>query len=659
MRLMQRELAKEKVILIEFNPWQSEHPDSIIRDFFSVFEEKIRPYHASLPKLLKRYAEKLSITNKSILTEIFNSMTSWVTQDLSVKSLYDEINSDIENIEHKIVVFIDDIDRMQSDEIITTIRLIRNTASFNKIYFVVAYDREYVINALSNSDIYNSDTFLEKIFQLEINLPYYEPNYLKETFAKYLKETCEISIHEKIDNVLLNNGLYPRIRITDYVNNLRDVTRLTNSFSLNIIALEKDIDFEDLLLLEILRVKFPSVYELLKKSELKYFLLTNSYASKQQLYYTEPDKGSLTLETLPYYNQKHLSLTTDISSLNLSIKSADEAIKIVQKLFPQNISRSETSFSIVNPSKFKRYFEYSLGRYDISESEFSDARMLDQEKFNSQISNWIDSGKYKDINEKFELIKFYDDREDFEKVIRGIFWLATRYPASTKDDFNFFGFNKEKLFRKLVDKKFLIETYYKGSLNGSEELKKFIETLFENANSPYIFESTLAKEWSTLIKKYNDDFPLTNNELDSFTVKLLERYTNEISKTNKTLFRLFYICKISVVQRDPGTITTKEGEVDPRASEIMKEFALNTDFKGFIQHIIIVNIHEPDLFSLGSVIEVFGSYENFEIIFNDEFLKNPDDEFLKEFKNFYLILKESNFKTYVKFEFSHVQPKWV
>ena len=64
-------------------------------------------------------------------------------------------------IDRPVVIVIDDIDRLEKNELFEVLRLIRNTGNFANLIYVVAYDERYVVEQLSNLGIYNGRLYLE------------------------------------------------------------------------------------------------------------------------------------------------------------------------------------------------------------------------------------------------------------------------------------------------------------------------------------------------------------------------------------------------------------------------------------------------------------------------------------------------------------------
>ena len=62
-------------------------------------------------------------------------------------------------------IFIDDLDRLEGNELFEVLRLIRITANFRNVVFIVAYDRDYICNVLNESkNIKRAEEYIQKIF---------------------------------------------------------------------------------------------------------------------------------------------------------------------------------------------------------------------------------------------------------------------------------------------------------------------------------------------------------------------------------------------------------------------------------------------------------------------------------------------------------------
>ena len=236
---------KNDFIVIELDVWRCNSSDQIIETFFKLLKQKLKLFSFTINNKIKEYANSLVKESKhEFLKNIFEVFLS----NNSIEEQYENINYEIKKINKKIVVLIDDIDRLNKKEIYEVIRLIRNTANFSNVFFVVAYDRNYILNAIEEINSYQSHTFLEKIFQVEFSLPPIEKNVfeneLQNKLSKILTEKSKTSYDE-----FLKKGLafdFNKTNLTSlYISNMRDVVRFVNSFRLNYAFVKDEIYFPD------------------------------------------------------------------------------------------------------------------------------------------------------------------------------------------------------------------------------------------------------------------------------------------------------------------------------------------------------------------------------------------------------------------------------
>src|SRR5690606_16329262 len=134
-----------------------------------------------------------------------------------------------------------------NEEIVEVIRLIRNNANFYNTFFIVAYDRNYVVNALKNHNQYRQEQFLEKIFQIEITLPYFKSDILRYKLAEKLKQKFPQDFHSTIDEEVIGSPSIVPVFLNEWLGSMRDVTRLANALVLNLSKLNGEVVFNDFL----------------------------------------------------------------------------------------------------------------------------------------------------------------------------------------------------------------------------------------------------------------------------------------------------------------------------------------------------------------------------------------------------------------------------
>ncbi len=147
--LVLTQLDPDNIVYFTFNPWNFSDESSLLRDFFiklSSAVEKITGKNTG--KRMKEYAGKLSEVDLGISYEGFSinplKLLKFWSPDTSVGIIRKELDTALSSIEKKIVVVIDDIDRLDKKETKLILKLVKLTADFPKTIFVLAYDRNRV-----------------------------------------------------------------------------------------------------------------------------------------------------------------------------------------------------------------------------------------------------------------------------------------------------------------------------------------------------------------------------------------------------------------------------------------------------------------------------------------------------------------------------------
>lgn len=186
---------------------------------------------------------------------------AWLGQDQSDAPL-DTVRQDLEDrlqrLERPLVIFVDDIDRLEPDQIRLLFRQIKVNANLPNIIFVLLFQPSIVEEALRPVAGKEGREYLEKIVQAHFDLPPVSPERLFQIFGTQLGEligplaTPENGFEQRRWGNVVLGGIQPFIR------NLRDVRRILSSVEIHIPLHQGERLFEvniiDFLALEVLRV---------------------------------------------------------------------------------------------------------------------------------------------------------------------------------------------------------------------------------------------------------------------------------------------------------------------------------------------------------------------------------------------------------------------
>ncbi|WP_408049866.1 P-loop NTPase fold protein [Tenacibaculum halocynthiae] len=320
-RLKKKLILKNKdLILFDFNAWQHQDEKTIINNFFGLLSEKLSKYNQNASDSIQKYLNSLLALEDNTYSKGLKQISQTLFSDTpSINSFYLNIQKNVKDTGKQIIVFVDDLDRLNKEEINEAIRLLRNIANFNNIIFICGLDRSYLERKGELEAGY-----LDKIFNLEINLPEQNEKNFLEALVNYIKKTSnnildekkkekliETLYYNKTENTNLANRFdpthtqsifssksnFPEISIDNVINvntdnnvektslnpslffdSIRDVKKFYNKLIFNLQILEKlsNINIYDYILFHLLIFKYPWMYELFNDKIISQWLTTQN-----------------------------------------------------------------------------------------------------------------------------------------------------------------------------------------------------------------------------------------------------------------------------------------------------------------------------------------------------------------------------------------------
>ncbi|MEE1303186.1 MAG: P-loop NTPase fold protein, partial [Bacteroidales bacterium] len=415
---MKKEIEKEDFAeIVEFNPWLCNSPEQVTQDFFATLINELSPKHSTLSRDINKYAKLLNKIAKPSLS-IFGIDLDLTPGDDSLDELKENISDKLANLPKKVVILIDDTDRLEGNEIFEILRLIRNTADFKNVIYIATYDKEYVTDVLKENKIKDSSAYLEKIFQTEVHLPKVEGYKLWETLMKEIEKQLNSRIF--ISTTILNIYIKPHTEfIMRVLTNYRQVKRFARQFAvyldyLNSINLINELSPIDLFWIELLQTYDKRVYNILAKDPFKL----------------------LEINGLKLTADKKIREGKDETKEKSKWKEKTERILniiFVEEYKEQNKLLHGNDFDSKRLRLFDNYFKYftlSVSPDQISRKEMSE--MLDSDDPEAIVDNWIKNNK----NYNSILFQFFNNKinSNSDKYLRnhifGLLYFASysNYP---------------------------------------------------------------------------------------------------------------------------------------------------------------------------------------------------------------------------------------
>lgn len=355
----------DDVVEVNFNPWRFGSEDQLILAFFETIagslKRKLKTDGQEFGELLKKYSQALAPVGAS-------GVASALGEALSRADL-EEHKAKIEEIlaeeGKRLVVFMDDIDRLDKSEIHAVFRLVKLSADFCNTTYVLAFDETMVAAALSeryaSADAESGSSFLEKIIQVPLSLPPASQSALDTMCLNGLDEALKMA---KVDLEEEAVSEYQRTffeSISPVLKTPRLVKRYVNAVLFSLPMVRGEVYVTDFLLSEALRVFYPKLYEFIHANRERYLCREHTSYSRYGDDKKEQDAQA-----------RHGALEM------LREEEQAPAAALVKVLFPRtdgSIYDGEweqswaTGQRIASGSYFDRYFVYSVPLADISDKE--------------------------------------------------------------------------------------------------------------------------------------------------------------------------------------------------------------------------------------------------------------------------------------------------
>lgn len=361
--------SKGKLICLKFDPWNFNSEDDILHQYFDTLYSQLlnqQDHSKALDKiahLIKDYGGLikvgvpfLNITVADIAKSIGTNLAFLAKSKKGLADIKQEIADKIKECTDfsKIIVLIDNIDRLTSTEIQLIFHMVSSLADFPKTVFILAYDEDIVLNALSTVQGNDSRRYLEKIIQLPIRLPY-----MSETVKRSMLLECIRSLRRH-NNYDTDDSGYMHLLLPyclKLIENIRDIKRLYNTLDARVYMIGKAANMTDLTIISLLEEKEHELYDWIRthKSALTGDNNTTSEFSSEEISALSQAKGNI------------------LSSYQIS--------RILCLMFPEYASATGSSGYTVDiytmrrtcrmclPEFFDRYYSMNLETSKISSGE--------------------------------------------------------------------------------------------------------------------------------------------------------------------------------------------------------------------------------------------------------------------------------------------------
>ena len=277
MRSLPRKDETEQSILtvVQFNPWNYSDQNQLLTQFFDSLSMALkRPDLAGdydelreLLQALKQRAKPFTfVPGLDRFIEVAGKAVDIVSKGLSeaaedardLVTIKGEISRLLVENKTRLLVVIDDIDRLTSTEIRQVFQLVKSVADFKNVTYLLAFDRDIVSTSLSTVQSGTGTAYLEKIINVPIEVPPIRQPHMHQIIVQRINESIANDLPAyDWNNERLAEGIFTLSRA---FTTIRQVDRFANLLAFSASLIRGNLDYTDFVLLTGLQILSPGMY---------------------------------------------------------------------------------------------------------------------------------------------------------------------------------------------------------------------------------------------------------------------------------------------------------------------------------------------------------------------------------------------------------------
>ena len=451
-----QEDATEKTVVVHFEPWHFSDSKQLLNQFIirlaNEFGSKSDATMNKIGKALEAYSGAFSLAElipvagapiAAVGKGLFSGFGKHMQKDISTQDVLQQKANVIKLLEKqktKILVVIDDIDRLTDEQIRQVFQLVSAVAKFPNTAYLLVFDKDIVVKALNNLHKDKGEDYLHKIIQMPIQIPDVKESELHKSLFTNLDKIIEeykTPFHaDRWKNVFIPC-------VAPFISNLRDVNRLLNSVKFKLTTISAEIEFSDMVAICAIEIGAPAIFEWIKsnKSVLVGDPDINSFGTYKytQSQWIEIYTKALTplidnrVQVKGYAKDR---LETVFNALAYLFPSFGN--KIGKGNYSATVETARKNCYICNTDKFNRYFDLDIDGIFITKAMVNEVVYSYNEK---ELEDFFDQknseGQLYELLEEIRAVLSDLRNERLDVIFRAL--MNVMHQLDAKDSRNFLG----------------------------------------------------------------------------------------------------------------------------------------------------------------------------------------------------------------------------
>lgn len=270
----------EIIIIDEFDPWVYKNDKNMFECMFNLLLSKsgYKYKYFSVEKYV-------SAVSGIIFGEKNGQFFQSILSDNNLFKIKNEINDYLKSCDKNYVFIIDNLDRTESENIITFFNIISNVLDFDRIIYIISFD-DLIINQIYGN---SKRHFLKKIIDLQIRMPKIDKKIYKDIIQECFYKTLRIYGQSE-------NELQKYEKVVDFMSNnefdLRDFKFFVNSTLYNCFNTSPSLNNKDLVIIEFIKHNNFPLYQMIYDKRQFFISQEKTHNSASEMYFFSTDSFS-------------------------------------------------------------------------------------------------------------------------------------------------------------------------------------------------------------------------------------------------------------------------------------------------------------------------------------------------------------------------------
>jgi hypothetical protein len=388
----------DDIAVVPFSAWLPKDEEALVSSILNSVIEKLQT-RLFIPKVRTVLIEFTSVL-VSALPGVPSSLKDFFKKP-SQSDQISELKRNLSKLPVRVVVLLDDIDRLHRKELEVLLKLLRGVQEFPKFSFVCAFHHDALVSILRSDSATKSrrraEEFLEKFFPLQIPLPKIEPTLLAVEFEKKFYEICDcnnmLMIPEERQAFKDAFRIIWQTCIRNYLTNLRRLNLFANRLEQSLPLIVEEVNIFDFVILELIRMINPLIYEQIFR-DAGYFMFAR-WRTTEWLNIIDMDEEQELKKRNAYFDELSEGLPAPSRQVVfILMREIFPTVKLhLDKTFTSQINpdgeKAQRERRIFHPDFFARYFILQVPQDLFGEKEIS--------QFVSILNNCADENQCIDI----------------------------------------------------------------------------------------------------------------------------------------------------------------------------------------------------------------------------------------------------------------------